>query len=248
MSDGAAPSLQSIDVLVLAGGLGTRLRPAIGELPKLLAPVAGKPFLFHLLAWLGRFGARRVVLSLGYQAGAVLDYLSGQRFGDIDVVPVIEPEPLGTAGAIRFVRDRLNSDPVLVLNGDTYVDADLSALVAHQRRAGAAGTVLCVEVEDAGRYGRLTLDPAGRVIGFSEKDSGFHGRGSISGGIYALSAALLDQIAASPARSLEKDVFERLPPGALEALAGAFAFIDIGTPDSLATASSFVPMLHGGPG
>ena len=112
---------------MLAGGLGTRIRPVLGDTPKLLAPIGGRPYLWYLLEWLRKFGARRIVLGLGHGAGAVLDYLRAQPAADLDIVTVVEPSPLGTAGAIRFARAHLRSDPVLVLNGDTFVNADLCA-------------------------------------------------------------------------------------------------------------------------
>ena len=245
MSSGAAPRrragaseqkdcLASIDVFVLAGGLGTRIRPVLGDLPKVLAPIGGQPYLAHLLDWFRRFGARRVILGLGHRASAVADYLREHPAADLEISFTIEPEPLGTAGALRFARSRLLTDPVLVVNGDTLVSADLCALVARHFEARASGTILCTEVEHAGRYGRVALDERGHIGCFIEKDPAFGGRAVINAGVYLLSAALLDQIARAKAASLEQGVFERLPAGSLAALTGPFPFIDIGTPESLA--------------
>jgi mannose-1-phosphate guanylyltransferase len=232
-----ANCLRDLDVLVLAGGLGTRLRSVTGDTPKLLAPVGGQPFLFHLLHWLQTFGAHRVVFSLGYGANAIDACLRGRNPATLDVVTVVEPEPRGTAGAIRFARDELHTDPVLVLNGDTYVDADLCAFLDRHRAIGAAGTILCAEVENAGRFGQVTIE-RDRIVGFREKNTEA-GRGTVSAGIYALSAAFLDEIAAGSARSLEHDIFEPAPAGTLAAFSGTFRFIDIGTPDSFAAAGDF---------
>jgi len=233
----AGRCLEALDVLVLAGGLGTRLRAALGDTPKLLAPIAGRPYLAYLLDWLGRFGARRIVLGLGHLAQAVRDYLGRTPTPGFEIVPVVEPRPLGTAGAIRFARAALRTDPVLVINGDSLVDADLCALLRRHRAARAIGTILCTEVEDGGRYGRIALDEAGRITRFVEKDPSFRGPAIISAGVYLLSARLLDAIASGDAASLEEEVFARLPAGALAALAGRYRFIDIGTPDSLARAA-----------
>jgi NDP-sugar pyrophosphorylase family protein len=229
--------LARIDVLVLAGGLGTRTRPVLGDTPKLLAPIAGRPYLKHLLDWLRRFGAQRIVLGLGYRAEAVRDYLEANPESGLDICTIVEPSPLGTAGAIRFARAKLHSDPVLVLNGDTFVNADLCALITEQRRTLTLGTLVCVDVDDAGRYGRVILDSVGRIEGFAEKDALFHGPAAVNGGVYALSADLLDRIAVGKAKSLEYDIFQRLPAGALAAYIGRFDFIDIGTPESLARAA-----------
>ena len=230
-----APCLATLDVLVIAGGLGTRIQPILGDTPKLLAPIGGRPYLAYLLDWLRDFGAKRIVLSLGHRAQAVVDFLDRHKssYEDQSVVTVTEPRPLGTAGAIRFARPNLRTDPVLVMNGDSFVDADLCAFVAHHRRAQAKATLLCTEVDDAGRYGRIELDGEGRIRGFNEKDPDLHGRSIVSAGVYLFSAALLDEIAASSATSLEHDVFTRAPSGSLNAFAGRFAFIDIGTPESL---------------
>jgi NDP-sugar pyrophosphorylase family protein len=219
-----AQCLATLDVLVIAGGLGTRIQSALGDTPKLLAPIGGRPYLAYLLDWLRRFGAKRIVLGLERNKSS---------YDDLTVVTVTEPEPLGTAGAIRFARANLRTDPVLVMNGDSFADADLCAFVAHHRRARAKATLLCAEVEDAGRYGRVELDGDGRIAGFIEKDPDFHGKSAVSAGVYLFSAALLDEIAGGGAVSLERDVFGRAPSGSLDAFAGPFAFIDIGTPESL---------------
>jgi NDP-sugar pyrophosphorylase family protein len=234
--------LAELDVLVIAGGLGTRIRSVLGDTPKLLAPVGGRPYLVILLDWLRLFGAKRIVLGLGHQAPAVVDFLDRNKSAhdDLTIVTVSEPRPLGTAGAVRFARPKLRSDPVLVMNGDSFTVADLCALVEHHRRAKAKATLLCAEVNDAGRYGRVELDSSGFIRGFIEKDSNFHGRSVVSAGVYLFSAALLDEIAAGQASSIEHDVFTRAPAGSLNAFAGRFPFIDIGTPESLAHAESVI--------
>jgi NDP-sugar pyrophosphorylase family protein len=232
--------LKDLDVFVIAGGLGTRIQPVLGQVPKLLAPISGRPYLAYLLDWLARFGAARVVLGLGHQAQAVVDFLKTTSRRDLVVETVIEPRPLGTAGAIRFARQQLHSDPVLVMNGDSFADADLCGFLDYHRRIGAKATLLCAEVDDAGRYGRVELDRAGRIHGFVEKDPAFHGRSPVSAGVYLLSAALLDEIAAGTGTSIERDVFARAPSGSLAAFTGRFAFIDIGTPESLALAGDVI--------
>jgi NDP-sugar pyrophosphorylase family protein len=236
-----AQCLAALDVFVIAGGLGTRIGSALGDTPKLLAPIAGRPYLAYLLDWLRRFGAKRIVLGLGHRAEAVVDFLGNtSAFDDLDIATVIEPRPLGTAGAIRFARPHLRSDPVLIMNGDSFADADLCAFIDHHQRAKAKATLLCVEVDDAGRYGRVEIDDEGRIRGFIEKDSNFHGTSAISAGVYLFSAALLDEIAKGEAASLEREVFACAPAGSFDAFAGRFAFIDIGTPESLKAAERVI--------
>lgn len=235
----AKDCLNAVDVLVLAGGLGTRIQPVLGDTPKLLAPIAGRPFLDYLVDWLLGFGARRVVLALGHRAEAIENHLASHPRQRITIEAVIEPRPFGTAGAIRWVRPKLRTDPVLVLNGDSFADVDLCRFYEHHRRAGMAATMLCASVADAGRYGRVQLDNSGAVRGFAEKDPAFGGAALVNAGMYFLSAAFLDRIASGAASSLEKEVFEAMPPGSLAAFAECGNFIDIGTPESLALAEEF---------
>ena len=229
--------LDGIDAAVLAGGLGTRLKGAIGDQPKILAPVAGRPFLDHLIDYLFDFGNLRLVLCLGYRADSVLAHLARRPSGPVTVCPVIEPEPLGTAGALRFARPHLRTDPVLVLNGDTFVDADLAGFADRHRESGASLSLLCVEVEDAARYGRIERDMQGFVSGFVEKDPNHQGKGLISAGFYLFSAAFLDQLTNFPGSSLERDLFQRLPSGTIRTEVARGGFIDIGTPESFARAT-----------
>jgi NDP-sugar pyrophosphorylase family protein len=234
--------LAATDVLVIAGGLGTRIAPVLGNVPKLLAPISGRPYLAYLLDWLQRFGAERIVLALGHQAQAVIDFLNCNEayHRDIAVVTVVEPQPLGTAGAIRFARRALRTDPVLIMNGDSFADADLCQFLQYHTAAQTKATLLCAEVDNAGRYGRVEIDPRGRIRRFVEKDPQFHGSGIVNAGIYLFSAALLDEIAESSASSLERDVFERAPDSSLGVMAGRFRFVDIGTPESLALAEHVI--------
>ncbi len=229
--------LASIDVLVLAGGFGTRIRPVLGATPKLLAPIGRRLYIDLLLNWLRQFGARRVVLGLGYAAEVICRHIDANPVEGLEIVNVIEPYPLGTAGAVRFARHKLGSDPALVLNGDTLINADLCALLAHHREAAALGTLLCANVEDAGRYGRVLVSTTGHITGFVEKDLSFRGPATVSSGVYVLSAVLLDQIASGDAKSIEYDVFQKLPAGTLAAHSASFDFVDIGTPESLSAAN-----------
>ena len=194
--------LDAIDVFVLAGGLGTRIRPVLGNTPKLLAPIRDRTYLDHLLNWLYRFGARRVVLGLGVHARAIIDYTQAHPIAGMEIETVVEPSPLGTAGAIRFARAVMRSDPVLVVNGDSFADTDLCRLLERHHASRAGATMLCAEVEDAGRYGRLALDAEGFVQRFVEKDSSFLGKAWINAGIYFISAPLLDVIAAGTGSEL----------------------------------------------
>lgn len=237
--------LADIDVVILAGGLGTRLRPVLSAKPKVLAPVGDLTFLDILLDRLAGFGAKRVILALGHLAGEVEAYLAGHPREDLAVQCFIEPAPLGTAGAIRFVRPHIQSKTVLVLNGDSLVDADLCAFVATHRSSGATGTLLCARVADTGRYGTVVIDAAGRIADFREK-TGQIVPGTINAGAYLMEPALLDKIEESSGSSLERDIFQVLPPGTLAGHSGDFPFLDIGTPEDLARAGAFLERFKDG--
>ena len=230
------PTLADLDLVVLAGGLGTRLRSVVADRPKVLAPVAGRPFLDHLLTWLDRQGARRVVLALGHLADQVETHLEARRrdFPRLQIVTTVETSPQGTGGALAACRDLLRSDPVLVLNGDTFVDVDLGGFADAWAGFGTPAALVAVEVEDATRYGRLEI-VAGRVHRFAEKSEA-PGAAWINGGIYLLSGPLLDRLAGMGTCSLERDLLERLPPGSIATFPTRGQFIDIGTPASLAAA------------
>ena len=227
--------IADIDIAILAGGLGTRLRDVLPETPKILAPVLGKAFLEHLLDRLIRQGARRVILCLGYRAGDVMAYLEARSFAPLEIWTVVEPKPLGTGGAIASARPLLNSDPVLVMNGDTLVDADLNAFLAGHRTSHAEASILCTEVEDSGRYGRLEIDAHDRVLRFVEKDANT-GPAWINGGYYLFGRAALEAIATLSKGSLERDILQRMRPGTIHASRTHGRFLDIGTPESLSLA------------
>ncbi len=241
---GERACLADIDVVVLAGGLGTRLRPVLSAKPKVLAPVGTRTFLDILLDRLARFGATRVILALGHLAGEVKTYLGQHPRGDMAVLSFVEPEPFGTAGAIRFVRPHIRSKTVLVLNGDSLVEADICAFVATHRASAAVGTLLCARVPDTARYGTVAIDGVGRIADFREK-TGETASGTINAGAYLMEPALLDQIEQSSGPSLERDIFQGLPPGTLAAHSGDFPFLDIGTPDDLARAGAFLARFMG---
>ena len=230
------PCLKDIDVVILAGGLGTRIKDTLGATPKLLAPINGVPFLDYVIHRLKIFGARRLVLGLGHLAGAVEDYLHNHPPDGITLVTSVEPEPLGTAGALRHVAGYIESDPVLIMNGDSFFAADLCGFVDGHQQSGAVGSLLAAYIEDTRRFGRLSLSTKGRIEAFLEKDPSTSGPGVINAGVYLFSAAMIERICTLEGPSLERDVFEALPPGTLNAVIGEGPFIDIGTPEDLARA------------
>jgi NDP-sugar pyrophosphorylase family protein len=219
---------------VLAGGLGTRLRPVVADRPKSLAPVRGRPYLSYVLDQLAAAGVGRTVLLTGHGAAAVRSALGDSHRGmRLDYSQ--EPAPLGTGGAVRHALPLLDAGRVLLLNGDSYCDADLGALLADDHPA----EMLLARAQDAGRYGAVTLDDAGRVVRFAEKEPGA-GPGWINAGVYSISRHQLDSLPAVSSFSLERDVFPVWARrGELYGHRCDGRFIDIGTPESFAAAAAF---------
>jgi D-glycero-alpha-D-manno-heptose 1-phosphate guanylyltransferase len=224
-----------MQAIVLAGGLGTRLRGVVPDLPKPMAPVAGRPFLAWVLDPLVDAGFERVVLAVGYRHELIRDHF-GASYHGMPLRYSVEERPLGTGGASRLAADQVDSDAVFVLNGDTFVDVDHRAMAAAHARASAAMSIAVHRVPDAARYGALEVE-AGRVRGFVEK--GRAGPGLINAGTYLLSAALIDTIPPDHVFSLEQEL---LVPRVAELRPLAFVteglFIDIGVPEDYARAQA----------
>jgi mannose-1-phosphate guanylyltransferase len=226
---------------VLAGGRGTRIRDVLGETPKILAPVGGETFLAVQLRWLASLGLSRVVLCLGVGAGRVRRALRSMKPWPLAVETVMEPRPLGTAGALRLALDarKLQPDDVgeaFVVNGDTLVALDLRAMRALHAALDARQTLAVCAVGDASRFGSVMFDDAGIITGFAEK--GRAGSGFVNAGAYLLDAVALEALAASEEESLEA-LMER--PSWTRAAFPVPAFLDIGTPESYAAVRGGLP-------
>ena len=228
--------MTSITTLVLAGGLGTRLRPVIGDLPKVLAPVAGCPFLHYVLQYLRSQGVSDVVLCTGYGAEQVADYCKDGSRWDMRVRYSPEAKPLGTGGAIKHAQFWIASNPFLVLNGDSLVRADLAQLVSFHTEKQARITMVLTEVPDKIRFGSVVLASDGPIAGFSEK--GHEGGGLINAGIYLMDRAVLEAIPTESNVSVERGVFPCFVGKGLYGIVVPGPFIDIGTPEAYARAQA----------
>lgn len=233
-----AGALERIPVAILAGGLGTRLRPAIGEHAKVVAQVGGRPWIAYLLDQLAAAGFRDVVLCVGYRAEEVEGAL-GATHGPLRLRYSREAEPLGTAGALRLALPLLDGPDLLALNGDSWCEVDLAAAWAWHRARGSDATLVAVEVPDASQYGRLEIDAEDRVRRFTEKQDG-GAAGWINAGIYLLAAQRVAALPAACVLSLERDVLPGWAAGMLYAHRVRGRFIDMGTPDAYSTAARFL--------
>jgi NDP-sugar pyrophosphorylase family protein len=222
---------------VLAGGLGTRLRAAVADRPKVLAEVHGRPFLAYLLDQIARAGVRQTVLLTGYMADRV-EAEFGAAFAGMALAYSPETQPLGTGGAVRFALPHLTRPTVLVLNGDSYCDLDLGAFY-EQHQSGSAATLALTSVPDASRYGKVRLSDAGLVERFEEKQPGA-GPGWINAGVYLMARPLVEEVPAGKVVSLERDVFPGwAAAGHCHGFKTAGRFLDIGTPESYSEAAAF---------
>ncbi len=219
-----------MEAIVLAGGLGTRLVARLSGVPKPMAPVAGRPFLEILLHQLAGAGCGRVLLSVGHLGAVIQDHF-GASFRGMRVDYAVEEDPLGTGGAIRLALAQTREDCALVLNGDTFLDADYAAMMRFHAGAGAALTIAVARQANIARYGGVVVS-AGRVVSFAEK--GRAGPGWINAGAYVLNRNL-----AWPPDLPEKFSFERdfLAPEIGRILPAAYEvegfFLDIGVPEDL---------------
>jgi NDP-sugar pyrophosphorylase family protein len=244
--DTIPPPLADVDVVILAGGLGTRLRTVLPDRQKVMADAAGRPFLANLIDFYVAAGAKRIVLALGHRAGDV-EVFARQFKTKAELVTSVEPEARGTAGALRHALPLLRTGTVLVANGDSFADVDLNALRRlHQDRQSAITLALAL-VGNVSRYGLVIVDRHGAVTHFDEKpatESSSPGTpGHINAGIYFLETDVIAEIPAGIPISLEREVFARYVGRGLHAMAISTSFIDIGTPESWASVDSFFATL-----
>lgn len=217
--------------IVLAGGLGTRLRSAVPDLPKCLAPVGERSFLDVLLAQLAAQGVRHAVLSLGYMADAVQRWLADHPPSGLQLDFVLEDRPLGTGGAMLKALTDLGLDDALVVNGDTFLDASLASMLTPLDQAnGELVRMALVHMADRARYGGVAVAADGQVLEFLEK--GRVDAGLINAGTYRVARAAFDGFRAGEAFSFETEVLPRLLEASkLRGVALAGSLIDIGIPD-----------------
>jgi NDP-sugar pyrophosphorylase family protein len=234
-----ATCLQNIDVVILAGGFGTRLRSVVSDRPKVLAPINGVPFLKCYLEWLRGFGARRIILSLGHQAGMVQEFVKLENWNGMEIVASVELTPLGTGGAVRACLPRLQSPAALVTNGDSVTRLDLCAFVEFHRAKAARVSIVLTHQPQVNASGLVGTDANDAVISFNEKPQNQNAGGYINAGLYLMQREAIAEIPASQPISLEQDVFPKCCGRGFYALKGEFPFIDIGTPESYRRAGEF---------
>ena len=203
-----------------------------------MAPVAGKPFLELILRQLHGQGIRKVILGTGYRAEQIEQYFQTGADLGLSIEYSREDEPLGTGGAVKLA-EKFLSDPVVVVNGDSYVEWNLSQALALQTQRNAEVVIVLQAVPDVSRYGSVTIDDEGRITEFVEKRART-GSGLINAGVYLLQKEILAELPAGRAISLEREVFPRLLGRPIYGMVSRGIFIDIGIPEDLARAQTLL--------
>jgi len=227
-----------VTAVILAGGLGTRLRSSIGETPKPLADIAGRPFIFYVLSYLQRLGIRDVLLAVGYKKEEVEKAL-GQEAQEMSIRYSREEVPLGTGGALKQALRLVSSDYAVVLNGDTFLKENYAHMIDFARSCGSSITMALKRVADCSRYG-LIQEKNGVITGFVER--GTSGSGAINVGVYVVKRNLFDGYEVPKSFSLER---EFLTPNVAQLRPCGYYtdgyFIDIGVPVDYQRAQSEIP-------
>ena len=229
--------LSKVNGVVLVGGFGTRLRVVVPELPKVLAEISGKPFLFYILDQLSEAGLKTVILCTGYLGDYVKSKV-GEKYRSLSIKYSHETTPLGTGGALSLALPYIQSSDVLVSNGDSYCSADLVGMWEWHMKKKAMATLLLTHMDDTSRYGHVSMASVDRIIGFNEKESTSK-PGWINAGVYLIRRELLTDIPEKKCVSLEREVFPSWCHRGLYGYQTHSKFIDIGTPESYAQAERF---------
>jgi len=220
---------RGIQAIILAGGLGTRLRTVVSDLPKCMAPVAGKPFLHYVIQHLLTQGVNQFIFSLGYLSKPIETFLTND-YPLLQYQLSIEDDPLGTGGAIQLAAKKATEKNVLVLNGDTLFAINVKQLLDTHLNKHAACTLTLKPMEDFDRYGAVELNDQGTIVSFKEKK--FYTAGYINGGVYALNVKQFLQEGLPEKCSFEKDYLEKnVNENKLYGMVQDKYFIDIGIPE-----------------
>jgi len=218
-----------VEAIILAGGLGTRLRSAIPDLPKCMAPVNGKPFIAFVIDHLQKQGIEKFILSLGYKSEAIVEFINNQ-YSMLNIKYSIEEEPLGTGGAIKLACSKATTENIIATNGDTLFKVNLDKLFGLHQQQNAACTLSLKPMQNFERYGVVELDNDLSISSFKEKQ--FYEHGLINGGLYALNVPSFLQKDFPEKFSFEKDYLEKyFTEGKMFGSVQDEYFIDIGIPE-----------------
>lgn len=218
------------EAIILAGGLGTRLKDVVKNVPKVMAPVNGRPFLEYVLDYLDHNIINHVVLSVGYKNDIIRNHF-GNKYKSIKIDYAVEDEPLGTGGGIKKAFEFINGRRALVLNGDTMFRIDMQKILGFHFSKGSDFSVILRKVDNVSRYGAVETDENNRIIRFNEKGKQA-GEGNINGGVYIINKNFFEKNKFGDKFSLEKDCFEKMvETHPFYGIVCKQYFLDIGIPE-----------------
>jgi len=230
---------KSPDVIILSGGLGTRLREAVPQKQKVMADVGGRPFLAYLFKRLVDAGVHRVILALGYRGEDAFKEALLHKPKELTLVASMENEPLGTAGALRNALKHIKTKELLVINGDSVVDLPLKHFLDFHKSVKSSFSILLCKTSSPSRYGTVTLrENSTEVLSFQEKSTSMSGSALINAGIYVLPSSLVASLNPGSS-SLERDILPGLCDGRLQGMTTNARFLDIGVPEDYKKAAQF---------
>jgi len=230
------------EAIILAGGLGTRLRSVVKDVPKPMADINGRPFLSYVFQLLTKFDFNRVILSVSYQ-WQIIQNAFGDNYQNLHLVYAVEEEPLGTGGGLKNALKLADNEELFVLNGDTFFDIDLSVLHKLHNQKKAQLSVALKKVECGLRYGSIVLDEHNRIISFAEKTKS--SQVLINGGIYLINRNFFNSLAQEGQFSLEKDFLEKYHKAfTFHGFCFDDFFIDIGVPEDYQRAQNELKAQH----
>jgi len=230
--------MENIDVVILCGGLGKRLRPVVNDRPKSLAEINGVAFLDILIKYVASFGLKRFILCSGYMGDAIREHYQ-QISHALEIVFSQEEEPLGTGGAIKNAQPLIKSNPFLVINGDSFCKLNLPLFYKFHLKKKAVLSVVLSKPKNDQNYGVVVLDRQGKIIKFNEKVKPVKGS-FCSAGIYLMEQEIFYLMGANKVFSLEHDLFPVLAGKDCYGYYRKNNFIDIGTPQNLMKAGDFI--------
>lgn len=228
---------KDIDVIILCGGLGIRLRDAVGDRPKSMAEISGRPFLDILVDYVARYGFTRFILCTGFKGDLIKRYFENKR-GRLIFVVSGEDQPLGTAGAIKNAESFIESDMFLVLNGDSLCEIDIEDFIKFHIGKGALISIAVTTMETPVEYGVIRLNRDQKIISFGEKIP-VNGNDLINAGMYVFDKKILKEIPSGQKLSLEYDLFPEVLDKGLYGYVTEKRLLDIGTPERLVIAKNY---------
>ena len=234
-------NFQGVTGIILAGGMGTRLRQVISDRPKVMAEIKGKPFISYLLDQLAEANIKRVIISIGYMAEAVEDNI-GKSYNNIHIEYSREEVPLGTAGALKLAGRTVDTEYCLVMNGDSYTDFEATTFYLAHKQKNANITLVVKALDETDRFGVVCKNENNEIIDFMEKGSNKRA-GFINTGVYLMKTSVIHEISQTTPSSLEYDFFPSMIGKSIYGFETAGNFIDIGTPKSYAQAEIFFEQL-----